>query len=775
MKNKFRFIKSLALLLSASIALTSCGSFQEGWNNVKDWFAKIGNNIYDFATGPLSDWWGGVMEGATKIYDDVSSWVVETTNTVKTNVCDFYTEVKGGIITFYNDVVDSVTIREASRSTADYELYKNDPETLAYSLISSQLSDAYEVFPAYIYHPETNEVIDGLGFSDLSEVYKTNDDVGYFFSGFVSGNGEETVTDEMIKNGIEIYRPEDEGENKYIYAYTLDPAKTHFIANKKYVTCEINDKHAIAIESKDTTEYKSENEYGALYDYDNKKYVFGEKNEFLTTTGNLIDKNNLNILDATKAATNDVGGSGFTMSLQSLIVCASNSIYLLKQKIAELNSSTFLGANIGDLTSSLSGVKASDIFTSSENGFTFQKMPNVINGQDTTNLAKTLSIAMTVMSVIFSFAVTIFSKTWIGKLVSLGAGAMVGFSMELMTQLLFEKRTIQEVNWGSLIIRSVVGGISALTGSVLGSALIGAVADSAVDFVFEGGTILDGMLIFAKSFITSLIVAGVMKLVSVAANKAVSGIKKLVNKARNRPAKIAEKQLTKASDEFADEMRKTAKSTSSSSSSDADDEFLKKTVKQALADKNKDFIKVDKNGNEITKKGGFLKNALKNGEEIYIRPKPDCDPEILEKMAKCGLGKNDSIAMIKGKYTIFSAKLGEIDVGPDVIGKLTRGKTFSNADDAMLRFWADNPSKIPSEVNNFLKAQGKTIETATPQTIKQMRSALGLTWHEVSAQSLQLVPTLIHKSISHSGGVAFVKIMVALNNGQALILALGGA
>ena len=801
MKNTLKFKKfrrkSLIMLASLSCIIPSLSScdFNEGVNNVKDWFSDVGEKTVNFFNGNVVNWWNSVADGAVRVYDDVSKFVVNTSKTVSVSVCNCYETVKDGVVTFYNGIIDEVTIKEQSRATSDFEMYKGDTETLVYAIVSSELSKYYDVFPAYIYHPETNEVIDGLAYTDRSDVYKTSDGEGFYGAGFISLFNEIELDKSLINKGIEIYVPEEDSASRFVYSYTMNKFTSHFIANNKYVVFGVNNNNSLTFTESARDSYERDiKKYGALYDYDKSYWVYGEGNEYITTNGNILDPSCLNSLKAARNITDtDEGSASMTFSIDNIINCISNSIYAVKTKLMSMKETKILGANLNDILTSLGKVTASDVVKVNEDGFTFNKIPasfkigpNVT--LDSTTVAKTLAIIATVEAFVGFLGCSILEKFFPVFAIIKGAfAAKMGAYLDLVLQLFLEGKSIQEVNWLRLIIKGIAGGFSAYT-PIVADAAIDAAAESTIAFITEGKSIIDTMEVFSYAFVTSLLIAGIIQGISKLGSAIAKGIKKLVVKYSQKGVMLAGKELAEASSEYAQEMAEntankttrfaadTVSDTMQSSSSKSI--YNKKIIRQFLSDNNPNYVKVDKLGNEITKKSGAVKELIEAGEPIYIKPKSTCDPDLLDLLAKFGCGTNEAVAGYNGRFMVFSSKItaAYTDVGPDVIGKTLRSNTFDVADKALMKAWASNTDSIPDFIKEYFANRGINPATQlTTKIMKDMRKNLGLTWHEVTSQALQLVPTAIHKSISHSGGVAFVKAMIAINNAQALIGAIRGA
>ena len=532
--------KSVLRLCVLSLAMPTLGSCEffdkvksvaeEAGETVKSWAGEAGNTIVNFFTGPVSDWWNGLIDGASKIYDDVSGAVVDGFNTFATGVADCYESVKDGVVTFYNGAIEKFKIKEVDRSTEDYALVKDDNEARVYAILDQQLCSEYSVFPAYVYHPLTNELIDGIGFSSETECYVDEGGASYFGAGFLSGIGEIELDSSALSEGVEIIRPGNESGNKYVYTHEVEPFKSHFISNQRYVRFGVGERNNLLFEEEETDNYGSESDYGGLFNFDTGKWVFGDNNDYVRPDGNILDPETLDTTKIMTSLGSKDGRVDCTFSVSNLINGASNVISELKTRIANMGRMV-LGNDAMEVVDSLSHVKASDIFSVDGSKFTFQGIPEAIGTIDVNSLAKGLAIGGTILSLALTLVFTVVEK--IIPLFAIFKGvpaAMLGCCMDVLLQMCLEKKNINDVNWVRMIVNSVCTVIGVYTNGMVGEKVANAVAESVVAFV-DGGEALGGVgMIFLKTFLSSIIVSGIFSLISKGASKAFNFIKARVSK-----------------------------------------------------------------------------------------------------------------------------------------------------------------------------------------------------------------------------------------------------
>ena len=205
-----------------------------------------------------------------------------------------------------------------------------------------------------------------------------------------------------------------------------------------------------------------------------------------------------------------------SFSVDNVVNCISNAAYLVKCKLQELTSGTLFGAKINEISKAVGDVKASDVVTIDNDGFTFKDIPESFTVApnvkvSATDVAKTLVIITTVESFIGILVFACLQKInpAFAILTTVFASGM-GCSLDLIAQLYSEGKTIQEVNWCRLIIKSIAGAISIHT-HLLADALVDAIAESTIAFITGGQSIQDAMKTFSYAFVSSLLIVGIIQ------------------------------------------------------------------------------------------------------------------------------------------------------------------------------------------------------------------------------------------------------------------------
>ncbi len=107
----------------------------------------------------------------------------------------------------------------------------------------------------------------------------------------------------------------------------------------------------------------------------------------------------------------------------------------------------------------------------------------------------------------------------------------------------------------------------------------------------------------------------------------------------------------------------------------------------------------------------------------------------------------------RGGYPVFKP-LAEKDI-PHFTEQ--RAKNFAQADSGLAAS-VQSGEKVSDVIHDHLRKKGISPSDVTQETIELMRKDMGLTWHEMeNMKTLQLVPSVLHANIHHSGGVSAYK------------------
>ena len=737
------------------------------WDNIQDG-AKTGMNS-------VSEWFHSTVDSTVRVYNDISRNVKSFTDTTVNKAGEFYTSAKDGVISFYNKTTKPITITEQPSITADAYKYVGDNETLVYSLISTELSKKYQVFNASVIDPSTGKRIEGYAYTDKSEAIQEEDNPEniYYSAGFVGAVEEDqlNIIDEDVP--LEITRADlSEDETKYFRGFSVNPFRSHFIANNKYVIFGIGEDGNMIFDEYLNYSYNYDNELGGLYNFDTKKWVRGTSNQYLNTSG-LVSDSFLNSGDISSAVIQEFGSFKFSLTPDEIINCISNVATTVKEKITEimdkLSSDTFLGFTKEELFKDIDTVNASEIVDVEADSIDLQSTEDLDPENEPSDLVKGLIIAGVAVAFIATIVVALFCsqyKALIGIF-----GAILGAAIELMVQTVFEKTSFADINWLKIGLAALAGFISAFCGPI-GDAVVSGLTSGIFTFM-DGGSLLESAISFIKAFVIALIVVGIFKVLGKIAHKVAPKLcEKFSSFVANHQVTFFKGSKFISVGAVDDVARGTlgsraigkAANSASDSADDVKSAIRAKQIDAMVADKNTNFGKVDSFGNPVTKSD--LRKAGSATCDIVL--KDTASDSLKEACDAFGVKPGETVCKsIDGSSTTFNSKLvpTEFDMPEGVIGKgKTRGPTMTQARNTLAEIYNNDPASIPTQFKSYFDANDILEGEVTGRQIQDAMSSLGYTFHESSLTHIQVVPTEVHAALSHAGGHSFGKLTAALGN-----------
>lgn len=755
-----RMKRWLLMSLAGTLSFTSLAgcSFNEIVSN-------IGSNIASYF-GVASDWFGGVVDGAASVYDDVSKYVTDAYNTVATAVGNFGEEVKDGWMTISAKTISAFSIDETVLSSTDTELYKDDPGAFILALLSSRLSEKYEVFVGDIYVPEMNYEVLGLGFTDRTEIFQSsiNDNDSFYSTGFIGAYDEPEIPSSIYSEGLEINRLDDTSTGeKYLYDFSLEPFESHCIYQNKYIKFGVNELHQMfySVATTETANYN--NNLGGLYDYTNKEWVdpsvYGESNTYIDTTSTYFDAffTPETIGNACKS---ELTNSSFKVSINQLLSCISNVTAIVKKTLEDYASTNFLGYTKDDLSAAINSITGSDVIDTSNDKVDIQEASS--NPKTSSALVKSLVIAGTVLSIMLTITSGLFAKAF--PEFTFVFSSLAGACIEIMVEVVANNKSTEDINWTKVLVASLAGGIGFVCKGVISDSLIAGLTASAFSFI-DGKTVLDSLFSFVPAFFLSVVIGTIFKGV-------VAGIKALSPKWLAKASTfIDEHQLVLGDGSFArigtfNEAIHARQILNYRIKNVLSFGMYGKTIKgqelrTLLSDDNVSFVKVDDNGNVLTKE------AMKNSDSLdcKIKLRDNAPEDVKALFSKNGFNPGDTVATLKNGALQLSNPVCNFSLPTGIVGASpTRYRTFKACYEELAEKWSSDPSLIPESINSYFQINGIDTSSLTAGQIHDMMSAVGLTFHEVDGNLIQLVSTAIHSYVRHMGGFAVMQMIYSVGN-----------
>ncbi|MCR4911307.1 MAG: HNH endonuclease [Bacilli bacterium] len=752
-------------------------NIQDGWNdfadNVKDTVDNISQGAQSFGN-QVGEWFTQTYQNASNVTRDVTNKIKDFTVDTATKIGDFCIDTKDRIMSmsFTPDSFGKFTIRDAARYDVDLtEEYYNDIETFVYSLVFHEFSKIYRTFVAKATNPLTNEEVLGIAVegefdSELIDdgncqyFYDEEDNV-YSIVGFVQEAGATPFTEEELRQGIDVVNAGDTDDDmvNYIIGLDIPDFTSHFVRQNKYVVFGIKN-DVIFFDQYDYSLLACyENgkiEYGGLYNYDNQEWIdtdyFGNANEHITTDGSLLTgANTVGLELSTSEIIEKMRQTKFSFSFDHFSNMLSNIGSLLQSVKSNIEENTFLGYNMADILNKTGAFNESDVLKAADNQFNISPIPE--NPDATVSqTTKTVLIVVAVILTILTLFVSLFMRAypWIGSIFSALSAVAVYIAFEICNG-----KNFTQLNWTKIIITAIAGALAPFLGKVSGSLV--AALTSTIFTMMDGNSLLGGGLTFMFTFIVSIIIANVFEKIAKFIDKKIPKIGEFID---NHQITFGRKKLTAAQGRILrpEEL-----------DDNASRKLFNKQVKQMVSDKNPNFNKVDANGNILTKtqiKNGSIKN-------FDVTLSADASDDVLQAFAQYGFEPGDVVMTYNDALPSMKYSVSEIDIPEGIIGT-NRNTTFATGDEYLASYYRNNPDLIPDDVMDAITVNNMSVDRLSSTDISKIRSGFGtgnkFTWHEVNGTHLQLVPSELHGLISHMGGHATMKFLIAYSNVQRLVM-----
>ena len=683
------------------------------------------------------------------------------------------------------------TEEEQSRGFVnEWEQYAGNLDAFVYALLYNRYQTCYDVFNASIILP-TEEEIYGIGYSDFSFYCEDEEGTGYFPAGFIPLIGEDSIPTEYLSDGLIINDLDYlESSSQFVFSYAIEPFASHCVVWNQYLKYGINETGQIFYEASEYERGVCDESLGALYSYDESRYVYDpDVGTHVNLTGTSLSAS-INY-DELEQKINEIiktqDANFYQSEIQTILYESQEALtnYLLS-----LQQEEFLGVKVSELIAFAEQVDPSEFVQLTPDGIIIVNVEDY-PPDDSEKLAKWLVGSACAIGIVGSIAVNVFIPA-----LTPVVGAVSGIATEVFSQVVMQNKNLKNVDWRKVGVAAVTGVLLAWVtpmagakaageiGKILGRQLtqkaaealatvagygimavsngLVAGATNAVFTLWDGGTEENawdafwmGAAIGAACTVLAAVLSEGAELAMDAFSKAhpnnwltkaVAGTGKfiqdhrislfddsletiLVPKSIHQAAKTAVQQV-KLSQTF--------------------DAQLVKNVTQLPADNNPSFAYKSLEGNTISKYdlldsngNGILvvKDPLLNGKGIYE------------------LRLNNGIPDLSSQ-SCYSMNL-------DITGNRT--VNFNKCYSKIAETWKTDPSLIPRTENfdvlTYLQENNIDPSGLNASTVKQIIKDMGFTIHERTDQMIDLVPTWIHKSIPHCGGVSLAKALELIDMG----------
>ena len=275
---------------------------------------------------------------------------------------------------FYASETDETALLPGGTFSENWEDYKGDLETFVYGAIEDLLAFRYDVFPGDA-ELEDGTVISGICYTDYSECYTDESETEVCIkAGMIPYYGEEKIPEEEFEKGIVLENIEYEDENTtFILSMQSAPFKEHCVIYGKYLTYGVGDDGKVEYEAVDYVRGECDESLGALYSYDEQRFVFdNEVGQYLDVSV-MTDSLSAGIdYDALKKEIDHVletqDKNFSSMHIASYVSISQEAV---KSYFLSLQQETFFGYDVKDLIKASRNIDVDECIQITENGLNY--------------------------------------------------------------------------------------------------------------------------------------------------------------------------------------------------------------------------------------------------------------------------------------------------------------------------------------------------------------------------------------------------------------------
>lgn len=317
-----------------------------------------------------------------------------------------------------------------------------------------QYSLIYDTFNAAVTLEDGTEIT-GIGFTDYSSYYESEEGKeGFFPAGFIADYGYE-IPEEEAEKGLVIENLDiSDDQNQYVYEYETTPFMEHCVKDGRYLKYGVNEKGAIEYETAVYERGVCDESLGALYSYDIEKFVYDPD------MGNYIRINGITLFDqidftAIETQMNEIIAKQNTnFSQQDILSTVHIAQEAIVSYLLSMQEETFLGYKVTELVEAASTLDPMQCIRITPDGFVIINMEESPGSAD--ELTKWLVGSVCFILVAGSIALEIFVPA--ARPLS---AAIMGGAINAFIQVVFENKSLNEVQWGKVATAAVSGAMLA--------------------------------------------------------------------------------------------------------------------------------------------------------------------------------------------------------------------------------------------------------------------------------------------------------------------------
>lgn len=676
----------------------------------------------------------------------------------------------------------SCEVLTAAEAGQEWEEYVGDMDAFVYGLLVRQYELFYDVFSAVMELPDGTEIY-GIAYTDYAGVFEGEEgEKSYFPAGFIPLIGEDPVPTDLPDEGIEIIDAEyDDPKCGFVFAYETHPFTQHCVIWNHYLQYGIDENGSVKYEASPYQRGHCNEELGALYSYDEGRLVFNpEVGQYVSVNGISLSMA-IDYQDLEKEINRILKEQDNNFWTEEIQTAVYESQEAMVSCLLSMQEERFFGYDVKELVQLTSAIDPMECIRITPDGFVMVDFETDFL-RDPNSLAKWLTGACCLITVAGCIAVDLFIPA-----LSPVSGSIMGIAVEVFTEVVIQNHALADVNWRKVAIAATSGALMAwacplLAGNVSSGSvkLFGNVIKNPKAQELIGKTLGYAALAMSNSTVAgasgylfaredgasheeavnaALMGAGICAISTLSVSVLAEAARPLVDSFfKTHPNSWMVKSINKASAfinskrvplfEDSDLERILIPRSVHESTMAAIEELGSKNVQFTNAinaltsDDNPNFVKLDKDGNIITKEG-----LKQNNGNCVIKLSDTCDPQLKAVYQEFGITE----IPVKDGVPDFSS-VSDYSFQFDMSGD--RSKNMKMYYKKLAETFTVNPNSMPEKMIKAMDNLGRSSDALNSNAIKEILSAASLTPHEGTDGMVYLVDTYLHKSLSHYGGVA---------------------
>ncbi len=318
-----------------------------------------------------------------------------------------------------------------------------------------QYSLIYDTFHAAMMLEDGTEIT-GMGYTDYSAYYESEDgSVGYFPAGFIADFGYE-IPQMDTANGYVIENLDfTDRQHQFVYGFETIPFMEHCVKDGKYLKYGVNDLGALVYEASPYERGVCDESLGALYSYDVNRFVYDPNmGEYIRIDGTSLFSQ-VDFAAAQAEINQIIANQDVHFSQQEIV----SSVHIAQEAVVNyllsVQKETFLGYNVAELAEVASRLDPMQCIRITPEGYL---IIDIIDENPGT--ADELTRWMVGAGCLIITAGSIALDIFVPAARPLG-GAIMGAAVEAFMQVVIQKKSLDNVQWGKVAVAAISGAVMA--------------------------------------------------------------------------------------------------------------------------------------------------------------------------------------------------------------------------------------------------------------------------------------------------------------------------